>query len=126
MLGDQEAMATIAVKDMNAARPFYEEKLGLQPDGTQEPGVVVYRSGNGKVLVYESQYARTNKATSATWSVDGVEGLARELKAKGVTFEHYDDLPGVTRDGDIHHIGGGMKGAWFKDPDGNILHIVGK
>ncbi|UUZ74885.1 hypothetical protein LP414_22300 [Polaromonas sp. P1(28)-13] len=44
------------------------------------------------------------------------------LKAKGVTFEHYD-LPGLVREGDVH-VAGTFKGAWFKDPDGNILHIL--
>jgi hypothetical protein len=53
---------------------------------------------------------------------DDVEGVVRALKAKGVTFEHYD-MPGMSREGDIH-VGGNMKVAWFKDPDGNILNIV--
>jgi catechol 2,3-dioxygenase-like lactoylglutathione lyase family enzyme len=53
---------------------------------------------------------------------DDVERVVRELKAKGVTFEHYD-LPDTRREGDVH-IGGHMKIAWFKDPDGNILNIV--
>ena len=58
-----------------------------------------------------------------TWTVgDDVESIARGLKAKGVTFEHYD-MPGMTRKGDVH-VAGDMKIAWFKDPDGNILCIV--
>ncbi len=52
-----------------------------------------------------------------------MEGAVKELKAKGVTFEQYDDIPGVERDGDIHKMGD-LKAAWFKDPDGNILNIV--
>jgi hypothetical protein len=73
--------------------------------------------------VYESQYAGTNKATAATWIVGAdLEGLVRDLKAKGVTFEKYD-LPGTTRQGDVH-VAGKTKVAWFKDPDGNILSIV--
>ena len=51
-----------------------------------------------------------------------VEGVVRDLKAKGITFEHYD-MPGMKREGDIY-IGGDMKVAWFKDPDGNILNVV--
>jgi hypothetical protein len=74
------------------------------------------------VLVYHSQYAGTNKATAATWMVDDVEGHAKDLKAKGVKFEHYD-LPGMTRKGDVH-VAGTMKAAWFKDPDGNILALT--
>jgi hypothetical protein len=53
---------------------------------------------------------------------EDVEGIVSALKGKGVKFEHYD-MPGMTRKGDVH-AGGGMKIAWFKDPDGNILSIV--
>jgi hypothetical protein len=74
------------------------------------------------LFVYESRYAGTNQATSATWVVDDAEEVVRALKAKGVSFEHYD-LPGLTRQGDLH-VAGSFKGAWFKDPDGNILHVL--
>jgi hypothetical protein len=74
------------------------------------------------VLVYRSQFAGTNKATSATWMVDDVDSLAPELKAKGAKFERYD-FPGMTVEGDVH-VGGGARVAWFKDPDGNILSLV--
>jgi hypothetical protein len=53
-----------------------------------------------------------------------VEGVVRALKAKGVTFEHYD-MPDTKREGDIH-VSGDMKAAWFKDPDGNILNIINR
>jgi catechol 2,3-dioxygenase-like lactoylglutathione lyase family enzyme len=123
MLGDRDAMPTIAVRNLQAAKQFYEGKLGLEPANAQEPGVLGYRSGQSTVLVYESQYAGTNKATAATWVVgDGVDRVVRDLKAKGVTFEHYD-LPGMTHEGDVH-VAGGMRAAWFKDPDGNILALV--
>jgi hypothetical protein len=74
------------------------------------------------VLVYKSQFAGSNKATAVTWIVDDVEGTVRDLKAKGISFEHYD-FPGMTRKGDVH-IAGKSKAAWFKDPDGNILAVV--
>jgi catechol 2,3-dioxygenase-like lactoylglutathione lyase family enzyme len=125
MLGDKEVAATLAVKDLAAARDFYENTLGLTrleglPD---DAGAVLYRSGNSVVLVYASRYAGTNQATGASWAVgDELESIVEELKGKGVTFEHYDDLPGTTREGDIHTMGG-MKGVWFKDPDGNILSL---
>jgi hypothetical protein len=73
--------------------------------------------------VYQSQYAGTNKATAATWGVDDdIEVIVPALKAKGVSFEHYD-MPGMTLKGDVH-VGEGLKAAWFKDPDGNILALV--
>jgi catechol 2,3-dioxygenase-like lactoylglutathione lyase family enzyme len=123
VLADKDAMATIAVKDTKVAQKFYEGMLGLKPAPEQEPGVLAYKSGQSTVLIYESQYARTNKATAATWVVGAdLEGVVRALKAKGVTFEHYD-LPGTTRQGDVH-VAGTTKVAWFKDPDDNILSIV--
>ncbi len=120
MLGDKDVCATIAVRDMAAATEFYGEVLGLQASN-ESPGGTFFKSGNSGVFVYPSPgVAGTNKATYAAWSVTDVEGTIEGLKAKGVSFEHYDDLPGVTREGDVH-IMGAMKAAWFKDPDGNIL-----
>lgn len=122
MLTDKDAMATIAVKDMAAARKFYEGTLHFERLGGEEGGVSSYRSGKSTVLVYQSAYAGTNKATSATWSAgEELEAIVRSLKDAGVTFEHYD-LPGARREGDIH-IFGDFRAAWFKDPDGNILHV---
>ena len=122
MLSDINAMATIAVKNMPAARKFYGDVLGLEPDGMDTDGVVVYRSGNSKLVVYRSEFAGTNKATSATWGLGReLEAEVRRLKAAGVPFEHYD-LPGLRREGDIH-MAGEFKAAWFRDPEGNILHI---
>ena len=122
MLGNTDAIATIAVKKIEPARKFYEGTLGLKPVATEETGVQTYKSGKTNVLVYESQFAGTNKATAATFGVGDLEGVVRDLKAKGVRFEHYD-MPGAARKGDIHGTGK-TKAAWFKDPDGNILALV--
>ena len=124
MLVDKDAIATIAVKDLKTASRFYEGTLGLKPEPARERGVVSYTSGHSKVLVYESQYAGTNKATSATWVVPNVDSEVQALKAKGVVFEHYD-LPGTKREGDVH-VAGNVRVAWLKDPDGNILSLVGQ
>jgi catechol 2,3-dioxygenase-like lactoylglutathione lyase family enzyme len=122
MLADKDAVATVAVKDLKAAKKFYGDILGLKPTPVPEPEVLNYKSGNSTVLVYKSQFAGSNKATSVTWIVDDVESTVKDLKAKGVAFEHYD-FPGMTRKGDVH-IAGKSKAAWFKDPDGNILAVV--
>jgi catechol 2,3-dioxygenase-like lactoylglutathione lyase family enzyme len=123
MLENTDAAANVAVKNLSAARKFYEGTLGLEKVDEEGDDVVVYRSGHSRIIVYRSQFAGTNRATNVTWSVgDDVEGLVRELKSKGVAFEHYD-LPDTQRKGDVH-IGGRMKVAWFKDPDGNILCIT--
>jgi len=122
MLGDSDAIATIAVRNLETARKFYLGTLGLTQGPGSEAGVLTCRSGTSNVLVYESPHAGSNKATAATWAVPDVDALVRELKARGVTFEHYD-LPGTSRTGDVH-VAGRVRVAWFKDPDGNILSIV--
>ena len=71
---------------------------------------------------YRSDYAGTNRADAVSWPVDNINKEVEALKGKGVTFEHYD-IPGLKVQGDIH-VGDGIKMAWFKGPDGNILHIV--
>jgi len=120
MLADGTVFATVAVKDINNAKKFYSETLGLKQTD-ENPGGVTYQSGTGKLFVYQSPTAGSGQATAASWEVSDVEGAVEELKNKGVNFEHYE-LPGVTREGDIH-VMGAMKAAWFKDPDGNILSV---
>ena len=125
MLGGKDAAATIPVRDLKAAKKFYEGTLGLKQTDAQESEAVTYKSGSSSILVYRSQYAGTNKATAATWEVGSdIEKVVQALKAKGVSFEHYD-MPGMTRKGDVH-VGRAMKAAWFKDPDGNILALVAR
>ena len=126
MLGATDAVATLAVKNLDAARRFYEGTLGLTPLDRGGPDVpaIVYRSGSSTVLVYESRYAGTNEATAASWAVgDDFGSIVAGLKARGVAFEHYDDLPDTTRDGDVH-VSGDFRSVWFRDPDGNILNVV--
>lgn len=123
MLSDKEAIAMIAVSDMQAAAKFYEGTLGLARLSTEGEEVITYRSGSSALNVYHSQYAGTNKATALVWNVgDEIEAIVDALKSKGVVFEHYV-MPGLTLKGDVH-VGGDMKVAWFKDPDGNILSVV--
>ena len=125
MLNDIDASANLAIKDLAAARKFYEGTLGLTQIGSEGEELIVYRSGKTMLNVYKSKEAGTNKATAVTWAVgDKVEDIVTALAAKGVKFEHYD-MPGMTRKGDVH-IGGDMKVAWFKDPDGNLLNIASR
>jgi hypothetical protein len=123
MLGTKNAIATVAVKSFGAAREFYEGKLGLTPNPDDGQGMITYRAGSSTLFVYESQYAGTNKATTVTWLAgDNVDEIVKALKAKGVTFEHYD-FPETVREGDVH-VAAGIRVAWFKDPDGNIHSVV--
>src|SRR4026207_520173 len=122
MLKDAEAIATIAVRKIDVASAFEEGPRGLAPAGG-EGDMRAYRSGSSTLMVYESQFAGTNRATAATWLVGSeLESLIEALRAKGVKFEHYD-LPSTKREGDIH-VSGKVRVAWFKDPDGNILWIA--
>ena len=121
-MGDANVQTMIPVKDLKAAAKFYEGTLGLKKIDEEPQGAVTYQSGSGKVTVYESEYAGTNKRTAASWRVKDVDQAVQELKGKGVSFEHYDNLPGTTRKGDTY-VAGGMKLAWFKDPAGNILGL---
>jgi len=123
MLGNKDVAASIAVRNIEVAKKFYEDTLGLKKVGAEGEDLIAYRSGKSTINVYRSKYAGTNQATALTWVVgDDVEGFVSKLKAKGVTFEHYD-MPELKREGDVY-VGGDMKVAWFKDPDGNILNIV--
>lgn len=121
MLSDNDAVATVAVKNLETAKQFYEGRLGLSTVMENEE-VLAFKTGKATLFVYRSQYAGTNKATAVTFVAEDVENLVRTLKGRGVTFEHYD-LPNMARQGDLH-IAGSMKAAWFKDPDGNILSLV--
>lgn len=123
MLGKTNATANIAVKDLPAAKKFYEETLGLTQVDAEGDEVIVMKSGDTLINIYRSEFAGSNKATSVTWTVgDRIDSIVKDLKAKGVTFEHYD-MPGTKLEGELH-VGYGMKVAWFKDPDGNILNLI--
>jgi catechol 2,3-dioxygenase-like lactoylglutathione lyase family enzyme len=124
MLGKTAAIATVAVKDLDAAAKFYENTLGLRRGPNEMGQAIAFNSGDTVVNVYRSSFAGTNKATAVTWAVDDVDNVVGGLKAKGVTFEHYD-LPDTRREGDVH-VSGHIRVAWFKDPDGNILSIVNR
>jgi catechol 2,3-dioxygenase-like lactoylglutathione lyase family enzyme len=124
MLGNREAIANVAVKDLPAAKRFYEGTLGLEQVDAEGDEVAVYAAGSSKLLVYHSQFAGTNKATAVTWRVgDDIDREVEQLKAKGVVFEHYDNMPDTRLEGDVH-VSGARRVAWFKDPDGNIHNLV--
>ena len=123
MLGDHEAIATIAVKELKAARRYYTDVLGLTLVEARGDEVLEYTAAGRKLFVYRSPFAGTNQATSVTWAVGNeIDAIVRELKSRGVQFEHYQ-LPNLTLEGDVH-VGGPMREAWFKDPDGNIHSLV--
>ena len=122
-LAKSDAATMLAVKDLGRARRFYEDVLGLEKIDEEGDDVVAYRSGASTINVYRSEFAGTNKATAVTWEVDDIEDAIRDLKSKGVAFEHYQ-MPGLRQEGDLYVAeNGAMRTAWFKDPDGNILSL---
>ncbi|AZO72007.1 MULTISPECIES: VOC family protein [unclassified Mesorhizobium] len=125
MLANSNAAANLAVKDLARAKGFYEGTLGLKQVDDMAGELIVYKSGDTVINVYHSEFAGTNKATAVTWTVgDQIGAIVPALKSKGIAFEHYE-MPGLTLEGDIH-VGQGVKVAWFKDPDGNILCLAGE
>ena len=122
MLGKADATPMIAVKDLDRARKFYEDTLGLETKDEWGGEGLTMKSGDTLINVYKSEFAGTNKATALTFEVDDAEKEVRDLKEKGIFFEHYD-MPGLTQRGDLH-VAEGFKTAWFKDPDGNILSLI--
>ena len=121
MIGKSDATPMIAVKDLDRARRFYEDTLGLKTRDEWGEGVTL-ESGGTAINLYKSEFAGTNKATALNFDVDDIDREVGELKDKGVMFEHYD-LPGLEQKGDCY-VAEGMKTAWFKDPDGNILSLI--
>ncbi|HEY0324591.1 MAG TPA: VOC family protein [Allosphingosinicella sp.] len=121
MLKDHDSSAILAVSDLARARAFYGDTLGLQLADEGVEGVLVYKTGATKLVVYRSDYAGTNRANAVVWGVgDDIDLIVAALEAKGAAFEHYPDIGRL--DGNVH-VDGAAKLVWLKDPDGNILHI---
>ncbi|MBE0581058.1 VOC family protein [Devosia sp.] len=121
MLADKDSSAIVAVRDIVAARAFYVDTLGLEPDQDDE-NMLVLKTGKTQLVVYVSDYAGTNKANAVVWGVgEDIDAIVLALLGKGVKFEHYPDM-GLDYSGGIHS-SGDFKAAWLKDPDGNILHL---
>ena len=121
MLNDKKTYSTIPVTDLGAARRFYEETLGLQPEMVTEGGVM-YGSGGSQFFVYPSR-TRAAGHTQMSWLVPDIKAEVAALKGKGVKFEHYD-IPGLEMVDEIAHSGPDVWTAWFKDPDGNVLGLT--
>jgi len=121
MLKDIDAAVIIAVKDISRARDFYQNTLGLEPAGGDDH-VLTFKSGRTMLSVYVSEFAGTNKANAVAWGVgDRIDAIVADLAGKGIVFEHYRDMGLDYKDG--IHSAGDFKAVWFKDPDGNILHL---
>ena len=125
MLDSATVRATIAVSDLDRAKQFYGETLGLATSEERADGVRYRTRGGSEILVYHSSFAGTNKATYMGFDVPDLEAAVEELRGAGITFEQYD-FPELKTDERGIAETQGIRGAWFKDPDGNILSIINK
>ncbi|MFF9852342.1 VOC family protein [Streptomyces litmocidini] len=121
MLSDSPIAAIIPVNDMNRAKQFYSETLGLTL--TKESSEDVrFETGGTTIGLYETPYGGKAEHTLASWKVADLDAEMSTLRSKGVTFEDYD-LPGIkTVDGVVES--DTMRGAWFKDSEGNVLCVM--
>jgi len=122
MLRDHDSSAIVAVSDIARAREFYERKLGLELADDTMDGVLGFKTGSTHLTVYKSDEAGSNRANAVVWSCGGeIDAIVAALEAQGVTFEHYPGMD-MRIEGNVH-VAGKLKAVWFKDPDGNILHL---
>jgi catechol 2,3-dioxygenase-like lactoylglutathione lyase family enzyme len=129
MLERGRAATRLPAQDLERARRFYADKLGLEP-ADERPGGLLYRSAGGDFALFASAGASPGTFTQMGWEVDDIEAMVAELRARGVVFEEYD-LPGLRTVDGIADIEGnypskgarGERGAWFHDSEGNLLGI---
>jgi predicted enzyme related to lactoylglutathione lyase len=122
MLNDGKVEANIPAADIERAKAFYADKLGLTPSAELVPGYLRYETTGGTAFnLYQTQYAGMAGHTIAQIHVGDVEKEVGDLKSRGVVFEVYDDMPGVEWRGEVAVMPEMGKAAWFKDSEGNIL-----
>lgn len=117
-------VATLPAADMDRAKAWYADKLGLQPVESLETGESWYEIGGTKFLLYPSQFAGSNQATAAGMMVEDFDSAIGELKGNGVVFEDYDFGEDFKTVDGVFTAPSGFKGAWFKDSEGNILSVA--
>ena len=122
MLSQHPIHATIPATDLERARAFYGERLGLIPAREEPAGLVYETPGGAWFRLYRTPYAGTAQHTIAGWDVEDIEAEVAELKARGVVFEEYQSEQLQTVDGIATTQGG--QAAWFKDSEGNILGLA--
>lgn len=122
MLSEARIIPTIPASDLDRAKHFYEDKLGLLPkaDVPEVPDGVVYAVGEGGLLVYRTD-APHGENTAAGFLVDDIVREMTELRERGIIFEDFD-MPGLKTVNGVADFNG-QKGAWFKDSEGNYLAL---
>ena len=128
MLKDSKVATRLPVKDLQRARRFYREKLGLEPI-EERPGGLLYRCGNGMFALFESAGTASGTHTQMGWEVEDIEAVVAELRGRGVVFEEVN-VPGLRTENGIAEVEGNYpsvgvaeRAAWFRDSEGNLLGI---
>ena len=129
-LEDGRVATRIPAQDLERARRFYSEKLGLEPS-EERPGGLLYHGASGAFALFESAGASPGTFTQMAWDVDDIDATVAELKRRGVVFEEID-LPGMRTVGGIATVSGnypsksgkGERAAWFRDSEGNMIGIA--
>ncbi|MFD0851731.1 VOC family protein [Actinomadura adrarensis] len=131
LLAGASVTTRLPAQDLERARRFYAEKLGLEPVETR-PGGLRYECASGGFAVFQSMGRASGDHTQMAWKVDDLDAVIAELRRRGVEFEEYD-VPGLRTVGGIVEVEGnypseggvGERGAWFRDSEGN-LHGIGQ
>jgi catechol 2,3-dioxygenase-like lactoylglutathione lyase family enzyme len=129
LLQDADVSTRLPAQDLERARAFYAEKLGLEP-AEERPGGLLYRCRSGAFALFATAGAPSGTHTQMAFDVDDIEAVVAELKSRGVAFEDVD-VPGLRTidgiasvDGNYPSKGGvGERAAWFRDSEGNLLGI---
>jgi catechol 2,3-dioxygenase-like lactoylglutathione lyase family enzyme len=129
MLERGDVATRLPAQDLERAKRFYGEKLGLQP-AEERPGGLLYRGRSGEFALFESAGPASGAHTQMSWEVDDVDATVTELRDRGVVFEEVD-LPGLQTAGGIAEVEGnypskggvGERAAWFRDSEGNLVGI---
>jgi catechol 2,3-dioxygenase-like lactoylglutathione lyase family enzyme len=129
MFEDSDVATRLPARDLERARAFYAEKLGLEPV-EERPGGLRYRCGAGFFVLFESTGVASGDHTQMAWEVDDIETVVHRLRSRGVVFEEVD-VPGLRTvdgiaevEGNYPSSGGvGERAAWFRDSEGNLLGI---
>ena len=123
MLSNALIVPVLPVTDLDRAKKFYTEKVGLKVSAVEEPGGIAFDCGMGtRLFVYQRPPVKVEH-TQASFEVEDLEAEVKDLKSRGVVFEEYDQpMPGIKTVNSIATMGE-AKAAWFKDPDGNIIAI---
>src|SRR3954467_1512774 len=129
MLKDGRVATRLPVRDLEKARAFYADKLGLEP-ADERPGGLLYRCGDSEFALFQSAGASPGTFTQMGWSVDDIDSTVAELRERGVVFEEVD-IPGLQTVDGIAEVAGnypskhstGERAAWFRDSEGNMLGV---